>query len=73
MADTIKPMSSTDRLYPVARGPRQRQALAIVDGLPGLSVQALAQAMGTTPSRAEAWVRALEEAGAVRRAPAREG
>lgn len=66
-------VTAADRLFPVVRGPRQQQAAAIVDGLPGISVRALAQAMGTTPSRAETFVRALEAAGTVRRAPARKG
>lgn len=44
--------SRTDRLYPRTLGPREREALRLVEQRPGLTVADLADALGVSMTRA---------------------
>jgi uncharacterized membrane protein len=50
----------TDRLYPRTLGPREREALHLVERRPGITVAELAEAMGVSMSRAWQIVGRLE-------------
>lgn len=65
-AMTPAPPARSERLYPVVRGPRQREALRLIEDMPGLTSAGLATALGVPVSRARCIVRALEQAGTVR-------
>jgi hypothetical protein len=58
----------TDRLFVTTLGPREREALGLIEQRPGLTVADLADALSVSRSRAWQIVRLLE-AGRVRREP----
>jgi DNA-binding MarR family transcriptional regulator len=62
--------SRTDRLYPRRLGPREREALRLVEQRPGITATELAAHLGVTTNRVWQIVRRLE-AGRARREPSR--
>jgi DNA-binding MarR family transcriptional regulator len=58
--------SRTDRLYPRPLGPREREALRLVEQRPGITVAELSAHLGVTTNRVWQIVRRLEM-GRVRR------
>lgn len=65
-AMTPAPPARSERLFPTARGPRQREALRLSEDLPGISINGLATALGVPVSRARRIAQTLEQAGSLR-------
>ncbi len=59
-----------DRLFPARLGPREREALEIVEGLPGVTIVGLARALDMPTSQARRLVERLEQRGHLIRRPA---